>query len=181
MSENADKVKKKLEEVDGLVSNFGSQSEQLELSQKQLKAASKTLDEKTKEIVDIIKKYIANSEKWYKESEKWYDKTLGDVGDLVCDFSDSLESFNTVFNETKFGEVCKELSELAKLLEEYRKLKDDVLGMGEIVIEEVGKKIESEISSVREQQKENRKFFEEKFEELLSKVSPVPADDESKK
>lgn len=167
MNENAEKVKRKLQEIDGLVSDFGSQSEQLEASQKQLRAASKALDEKTKETFEIINKLLSASSQWYEKSKVWYDKTEGEVGDLVSNFEDSLEAFKTIFDETKFREVCKELSELAKLLEEYRNLKDDVLGMGEIVIEEVSKKIESEISLIREQQKKDRNFFEDKFEELF--------------
>ena len=166
MSENADKVKKKLEEVDGLISNFGSQSEQLESSQKQLRTASKALDEKTKETFDIINKLISDSKKWYEDSKEWYDKTDGEVGDLVFKFDDSLDAFKTIFDETKFGEVCKELSALGKLLEEYRNLKDDVLNMSTIIIDEVNKKID-------EHQKQNKEFFEEKFADVMSAISSL--------
>lgn len=168
MNENAEKVQKKLEEVDDLISTFGTQAEKLISTENRFRTAVKTFDDKTKEIIDMINNYLGNAGKWYKESKEWYSQTTSEVGDLVYDFGESLEAFKTIFNEENFKEICTKISELSKILNDCQALKNEIVGMGEIVIEEVNKKIESEMLLLREQQKNDRMFFEEKFKELFA-------------
>ena len=123
-----------------------------------------------------MKEYVFKS-RGGEEAQKWYEKTTEELGDACYNFEESFSSLKNAFDEENFKALCAKIAELAKILEECKALRDDLIGIKTDIVEELSKKIESEMAAVRAQQAEDRAFIEAKFAQLLEKVSvPLPAE-----
>ena len=171
MNENAAKAQRKFEEVSRLVDEFGSQSEQLQTSKKQLQKAVKTFEEKLEEIIQSVYAEMRIQKQGFEEAQKWYEKTTEEIGDVCYNFEESFGALKNAFDEENFKVLCAKIAELTMILEECKSLKDELLGTKADIIEELGKKIESEMAAVRAQQAEDRAFMEAKFSELFEKLA----------
>ena len=172
MNENASKAQRKFEEVSKLVDEFGSQSEQLQASKKQLQKAVKTFEEKLEEIIQSVYAEMRIQKQGFEEAQKWYEKTTEEIGDVCYNFEESFSALKNAFDEENFKALCTKIAELTKILEECKALRDDLISVKTDIVEELSKKIESEMAAFRVQQAEDRAFMEAKFAELLEKVSP---------
>ena len=182
MNENAAKVQGKFVEVEKLVSKFGSQSEQLtnaenllQTSKEELQITSQKIEEKLEEVVSTayrLKKACENPPEWHKEAQQWYEKATDDISNACYEFSDSFEALKNAFDEQKFKELCSKIAELTRILDECQALKNDLLDMTITVVEEVNKKLESEMTAIHARQAEDRAFMEAKFAELFERLAP---------
>ena len=172
MNENAAKAQRKFEEVSRLVDEFGSQSEQLQASKKQLQKAVKTFEEKLEEIIQSVYAEMRIQKQGFEEAQKWYEKTTEEIGDVCYNFEESFGALKNAFDEENFKDLCTKITELAQILEECKALRDDLISIKTDIVEELSKKIETEMAAVRVQQAEDRAFMEAKFSELLDRLSP---------
>ena len=230
MNENKIRVQNKVKEVERLVSDFKSQSEQIDMAQKRLERTADLLEEKFDEVIkrgnDLIRQYgdvskqnfdsanqlksaqekLARAEGHIKTCQKNYEELksplekqytsleqsvyatvnlkeqeLRDVKKLHQDslvalngakeeFLESTASLKNIFDEENFKKLCAKISELGQILEECKAMKDELLRMKRDIVEEIDKKVETEISAIRAQQVENREFLERKFSELFEKL-----------
>ena len=83
--------------------------------------------------------------------------------------TESFEPLKNAFDEENFKALCTKIGELAHVLEECKSLRDDLLAIKSNIVEEVSKKVETEMSDIRAQQTENRKFMESNFAELFKR------------
>jgi hypothetical protein len=56
---------------------------------------------------------------------------------------------------------------------QVKELKKELLDMSVTIVEEINKKIEAEMTSIRAKQEEDRAFMEAKFTELLERLAPL--------
>ena len=230
MNENEIRIQNKVKEVERLVKDFGSQSEQIDMAQKKLEKTSDFLEKRFDAVIEtamaLLGRYgdiseqnlnsanqlksahekLVKAEKQIKDCQKTYDEMkaplerqyvsleqsvyatvnlkeqeLRDVKKLHQDslvalngakeeFLESTASLKNVFDEESFKELCAKISELGQILEECKAMKDELLRMKSVIVEEIDKKVESEMSAIRAQQVENREFLERKFSELFEKL-----------
>ena len=170
MNENVSKAQGKFEEVSKLVDEFGNYSEQLQASKKQLQKATKTFEEKLDELIQSANAEIRTQKQGFEEAKRWYEKTTEEIGDVCYEFNESFGALKNIFDEENFKELCAKISELGQILEECKVMKDELLRMKSDIVEEIDKKVETEMSAIRAQQLENREFLERKFSELFEKL-----------
>jgi DNA repair ATPase RecN len=183
MDENSYNVQRKFDEVEKLVNQFGSQSEQLtnaenllQTSKEELQITSQKIEEKLEEVVSTayrLKKACENQPEWHKEAQQWYEKATDDISNACYEFSDSFETLKNAFDEQNFKELCSKIAELTHILDECQALKKELLDMSVTIVEEINKKIEVEMTSIRAKQEEDRAFMEAKFTELLERLAPL--------
>ena len=167
MDKNVSKLQNKIKEIDELVEKFNSQSKQLDGSKEELQKAVKTFEEKREEIIQSVYAEMCVQKQGFEEAQKWYEKTTEEIGDVCYNFEESFGALKNAFDEANFKELCDKLSELARVLEECKSLRDDLSNLKAGIVEEVSKKIEAEMESIRTQQADDRAFMESKFAELF--------------
>lgn len=181
--------KTNLDEIGGLVEQFGSQSAQLRSAEEQLRGAEEQLRsakisiQKTKgqmctllthlqtaaetlenKIDETVQRIIASTKVGMEEelilAKQWYKKAEGELSDICYTLTDSLEPFNSAFDAENFKALCAKIAELAKILEEYKTAKSDLTD------------ILSEMRALRAQQAADRAFMEEKLAQILEWITP---------
>ena len=178
MNENTLKAKRKFEEVSKLVDDFKSQSEQLSASRKELKNATRTIEGKFEEqiqsvyearkaLIDSLEEVKKTCEKHENATVERYDMFIGGIQSTTYTFSTLSDSIKNALAKENFKELCDKLSELARVLEECKSLRDDLMNLKASITNEVSQKVEAEIESIRIQQADDRAFMESKFAELF--------------
>ena len=174
-----------------LIGRYGDVSAQNLESKKQLEASQAQL-EKTQVYIKVCQSMVEEmksplekqydelaqgvyaavnlSEREVRDVKKLHQDSLIALNGAKEDFLESTASLKNIFDEEKFKELCVKISELGQILEECKAMKDELLRMKSDIVEEIDKKVENEISAIRAQQVENRKFLEAKFSELFEKL-----------
>jgi chromosome segregation ATPase len=181
MDKNVSKLQNKIKEIDELVEKFDSQSKQLDGSKDELQKATRTIEGKFEEQIQSVyaaRKALTDSlEEVKKTCEKLtgrenatverYDMFIGGIQSTTYTFSTLSDSIKNALAKENFKELCDKLSELARVLEECKSLRDDLINLKASITNEISQKVEAEIESIRTQQADDRAFMESKFAELF--------------
>lgn len=177
MTDNSIKIAEKAEELEKLVDIYGSQSKQIKDSFLKLNNAVDEVKKAASSVRNNMTDVVVKS----SEATNRYNDVLSKIGRISNDCETALNNINNTLNEENFKEICSILSNLVKILEECKALRDDLTEMKTDIVEELSKTVELEMSAVRTQQAENRAFMEAKFTELFEKLNPTtnitPCDD----
>jgi uncharacterized protein (DUF885 family) len=180
-----------IKSANDLIGRFGDVSTQNLESKKQLKASQAQL-EKTQGYIEVCQRMVEEmksplekqydglaqgvyaavnlAEREVRDVKKLHQDSLVALNGAKEEFLESTASLKNVFDEENFKELCAKISELGQILEECKVMKDELLRMKSDIVEEIDKKVETEMSAIRAQQLENREFLERKFSELFEKL-----------
>lgn len=161
MDNDLSKAENEFEKVSELVKRFGSQSKQIQSLEDVLQNMQKVFEKKAEEV-------IVSANQQLRDAKTWYEQTTDDIGALCSDLTDSFEPFQNVFDEVKIKDLCAKLSELVRVLEECKSLKEDIDNMRTGI-----NAIRDDFFSVKKQQEEDRAYLELMFSEILAKLEKV--------
>ena len=180
-SEQLNESKKALKEAKRIV------EENFDESRKELQEATQRLEDKIEENITSIysaKSYLEDSREDFKKAANLLTRNMEDIvvkSDVAVNrYNDLLEKVSRI-NESCRASVdllkrvtnqgvlanFNQFEKISQLPEKIQSLCDDLINLKADISEEVSKKIDADMASIRAQQADDRAFMEVKFAELF--------------